>query len=360
MGTISPARHSRRSFLQNGSLGGLVMNLADSKNLESEIIDFSVETQNKSVDENSAFLSYLAAQITSAYPEPDKSIDSSIKKTTAACLKRLENSELSEGNEAKRLVASMRRAVSAENEKPSEKNDLLDFSPTDKKSYRLQHIHTELLADGRRKESFDNGAVIYKDELGRVLEVISRHGERMLFTYDRYGELSEFTRLEARGEVHSKGSKGKHGVSVRDSEGRVKAVGECMTVDPWGRFYLHSHDGQYFCLDLVAAIHCERRKLLSAEGLVNYVTAAFARDGFRMATVFAVSRSDKLGPREITYRFYGRDGTLVEFRSEEEFRLMSPLRSMPPGSLPVHKSWLHCRQAYTAWDSVKEYLSRVS
>ena len=221
---------------------------------------------------------------------------------------------------------------------------------------RAAVVHTDLLPGGKRQETFDNGSILSKDELGRVIEVYSGTGECLFLSYDQSGELSSFTRMDSQGNLHSTAKKGRQSVTVRDAEGRAKALGEFMTVDHFGRFFLHTRDGQYFSLDLITNIHCERRRLVKAEGKVSYVTAAFAHDGFRMATAYARNVRSASRHREITYRFYGRDGSIIEFGTEEEFRDLKPTQSLPPCTMPVHRTWQQLRQAHTAWESVNEYL----
>jgi hypothetical protein len=167
--------------------------------------------------------------------------------------------------------------------------------------------------------------------------------------------LDSFSRTDSKGFAHSSGKREKHGVTVRDAEGRVRAAGESMTIDPWGCLYLHTLDGQFFCLDLVSGTHSERRRILRPGGSIDFLTAIFAHDGFRMASMYAVS-----GGKSTRYRFYGRDGTIVEFSSEENVKSCRPTHACAPGTKPVHKTWLKRPQARTAWESVFDYLSRVS
>ncbi|MBY0551710.1 MAG: hypothetical protein K2W95_30785 [Candidatus Obscuribacterales bacterium] len=217
------------------------------------------------------------------------------------------------------------------------------------------NVHVELLPGGKRMETFSNGSMLTKDGLGRVVEVRSTFGDCLFLEYSAFGHLESFTRIDSKGFAHSDGKREKHGVTVRDAEGRVRAAGESMTIDPWGCLYLHTLDGQYFSLDLVAGTHCERRRVLNPGGSVDFLTAIFAHDGFRMASMYAVT-----GGKSIRYRFYGRDGTVVEFSSEDDVKSCRPTLSCAPGTKPVHKTWLKRPQARTAWESVFDYLSRVS
>ena len=223
----------------------------------------------------------------------------------------------------------------------------------------------QMSPDGGRSEVFAAGSTVVKDVLGRVVEVHSQYGDCLYFRYGVLGNLEYFERRDSGGRTHSEGRRDKHGVVVRDPEGRVRAAGESMTVDPRGCFYLHSLDGQFFCLDLVTGIHSERRRLLEDSGSVKFVTSLFTHDGFRMATMFSSvqHQADTIygeSPSLPNLRFYGRDGTLVEFACEEDLHQLHPVRATPPASRSVLRSWTRKRQASTAWDSVHEYLMRVS
>jgi hypothetical protein len=232
----------------------------------------------------------------------------------------------------------------------------------------------DVAADGHRCESFTSGSKILKDELGRVVEVRSQFGDCLYFKYGVLGNLEHFERTDAHGNRHSEGHKDKHGVVIRDYEGRVRAAGETMVVDPRGCFYVHTFDGQYISLDLVTGIHAERRKVKDTLAGTSFViTSLFTHDGFRMATVFsgmvpaAISRPGEtvllpqpLCLQELRFRFYGRDGTLIEFASEDDLRRLQPMRVSPPGLRKVSRTWQKKRQAGTAWDAVHDYLMRVS
>lgn len=230
-----------------------------------------------------------------------------------------------------------------------EKIGKLDFE-LPMRSAKIVQVAT--LDDGGRQETFDNGSLIKKDALGRPTAVYAQSGECLLLHYDKNNELCEYLRVNPKGELHSIASKTANSVTVRDSQGRVRAVGDSMSVDPWGRFYLYTRDNQFFCIDLVERIHLERRRLSDSEG-AKYITAAFTHDGFRMATTYTSDTSTKGDWRNITYRFYGRDGSLLQFNSEQELRDLQPSQAKAPGSMPVHQSWNIERQAETAWNSLR-------
>lgn len=220
----------------------------------------------------------------------------------------------------------------------------------------------EVSPDGWRVESFSVGSKIVKDVLGRVIEVHSQFGDCLYFRYGSSGYIEAFERVLANGANHSEGKRDRHGVVVRNSEGRVRAAGESMSVDPRGCFYLHTFDGQFFSVDLVTGIHVERRKVNDDYGTSRFVTSLFAHDGFRMATMFsAAKRGTEYGAdRASRFRFYGRDGTLIEFLTEDDLYQLRPVRVCQPATYKLCKTWPNRRQAKTAWDAVHEYLMRVS
>lgn len=229
-----------------------------------------------------------------------------------------------------------------------------------------QSPRVEILPDGQRVEYFPDGAEIVRDALGRVTEVKSAGGERLCLQYDSCGNLDSFVRTDVRSRVHSQGRRDKHGVVVRDSEGRVRAAGESMTVDPHGRLSIHNTDGQFVSLDLVRALHIERRRLPDLDGFWSTVTAVFAHDGFRMVTRFHGVAAEPFAGSEWwlagadLIRFYGRDGSLVEFYSEDDVRRLNPARVLSPASLPIDAVFSGRHQAGTAWEAVKEYVEMIS
>ncbi len=246
-----------------------------------------------------------------------------------------------------------------------------DFRPRSKSCPRV-----EVLVDGQRIEYFDNESEISKDALGRVTEVKSSASERVSFQYDSCGNLDSFVRTDGRGSPHSDGRRDKHGIVVRDPEGRVRAAGESMTVDPLGCLCIHNFDGQFVSIDLVRGLHIERRRLPDSQGRWQMVTAVFAHDGFRMAcqfydcaAMYAGAGTGGLSSRPYrvsadanegdVLRFYGRDGSLVEFDAEEELRRLRPARVLAPGSVHVDTNWRGKHQAGTAWGAVREYLEII-
>lgn len=232
-------------------------------------------------------------------------------------------------------------------------------------------------ARGERIETYPNGASVIKDALGRVCEIISEKGISVLLSYDEKGHLASFVRADQRGTVHSRAEADKHGVLVRDSLGRVRAQGESMQVDACGCVSITREDGQFWSIDLIRSIHTERRLLPDEHGDWYSMTALFCSDGFRMATRFRkVSvRDDKNGvtilnsanaaapalafvPGEDSgsYRFYGRDGSMITFDSDAELHYLKPSQVRGPGSKVVPAEQRGKRQAGTAWEALREYV----
>lgn len=57
-----------------------------------------------------------------------------------------------------------------------------------------------------------------------------------------------------------------------------------------------------------------------------------------------------------SYRFYGRDGSIIDFDSDSELQQLKPSTVLPPGSKPVPQAHSGKRQAGTAWESLREYV----
>lgn len=364
------SRHTRRAFADGAGAGGLAAGLLtfidDAADDSGELLDFSPPPSS---DDND-LITALSRQIL-----PETSEEEAERLRILSMLERLEYASRVATPEHQELLSRMRSFADAASQRDilqceeesfeppatlpvygGEEAPIVDVSIRFEEPARSRmNVHVELLASGKRLETFSNGSMLTKDGLGRVVEVRSTYGDCLFLEYSAFGHLESFTRTDSKGFAHSAGKREKHGVTVRDAEGRVRAAGESMTIDPWGCLYLHTLDGQYFSLDLVAGTHCERRRVLNPGGSVDFLTAIFAHDGFRMASMYAVT-----GGKSIRYRFYGRDGTVVEFSSEEDVKSCRPTLSCAPGTKPVHKTWLKRPQARTAWESVFDYLSRVS
>lgn len=382
----SSSRHTRRAFFGETRASGiaeiLAMNCGDVATIAEQCFelpepvasDVSLEPVHQAVasvnpfalriDRDALLISALSRQIV----DDDSSLNQieDDRCTVRAVLERLDAAYTRAiSAEHEELLARMRRF--AEESSDDFDGELLDFTPAqesvevecdvlfERPAHSRMQVHIELLPNGGRVESFSNGSMLTKDGLGRVVEVRSTYGDCLFLEYSGFGHLEAFTRTDSKGFLHSFGKRDKHGVAVRDAEGRVRAAGESMTIDHRGCFYLHTLDGQYFLLDLVTGTHCERRKIFRSDGRVDFLTGIFAHDGFRMANMYAVNGG--IGTR---YRFYGRDGTIVEFLSEEDIKSCRPVAACAPASKPVDKTWLKRAQARTAWESVYDYLARVS
>ncbi len=222
------------------------------------------------------------------------------------------------------------------------------------------------MANGNRLERFTNGAELIKDAHGRVLEIRTVYGTNIQVHYDREGKPDSFIRLCPRYQAHSLGEQDAHGVVVRDAQGRVRAQGESMAIDPTGCVSIRRSDGQFWSLDLVRGVHIERRTVNDSNGAANILTALFAADGFRMVTRFqSAPETSRISENKQwlsdaacgMFRFYGRDGSMVQFASEEDLLELKPARVWQPGSRAVNSSWKGFHQAGTAWESVQEYIT---
>jgi len=58
-----------------------------------------------------------------------------------------------------------------------------------------------------------------------------------------------------------------------------------------------------------------------------------------------------------SFRFYGRDGSVIEFISEDALTNLQPSHVWSPGTRQIDAVWKGRHQAGTAWDSVQEYVS---
>ncbi|HEY9733381.1 MAG TPA: hypothetical protein V6C89_15790 [Drouetiella sp.] len=222
------------------------------------------------------------------------------------------------------------------------------------------------LPAGERLERFDNGAELKKDALGRVRHIKSGLGVSIAIAYDSEGQPQSFVRSDRNGQMHSVGERDRHGVVVRDLEGRVRAAGESMSVDPRGCLSVRRVDGQFWSIDLVKQLHIERRSIVGRDGNWNFLTAVFTSDGFRMMTRFQSLHDDgPAGDRfhwlasepSGTFRFYGRDGSVIEFEGEDHLTQMKPHHVWAPGSRAIDSNFRGHHQAGTAWDSVQEYVT---
>ena len=261
-------------------------------------------------------------------------------------------------------------------------------------------------ASGSRTETFPTGARVLKDGLGHVREIVSAGGVTVMFKYDDKGHLSAFIRTDSQGTIHSLAEADRNGVILRDAGGRVKAQGESMQVDACGCVSIAREDGQFWSLDLVRNVNIERRLLPDEHGNWFSMTALFSSDGFRMATRFrkvkpedlpmhdqhtqtknivggaiagataagavpaagrpmvngtlatlAPGRIDFLSEEDSgNYRFYGRDGSIIDFASDDELKQLRPSCVMPAASRRIDPDHRGKRQAGTAWEALREYV----
>jgi len=240
----------------------------------------------------------------------------------------------------------------------------------DREARKRELFHTTIpLAGGMRREVFRDGSYVVKDAVGRVIEARAQDGTAMSFTYDCDGKFKSFVRSDLSGKIHTTGLKDRHGVVVRDANGAVRAQGDSMTVDSTGCVSIRKFDGQFWSLDVMRGIHIERRILEDADGGWNSLTALLTSDGFRMVTRFQKLQEEKresyrrygdwLASCEASkFRFYGRDGSMIQFDNDEDLEALRPSRVWPAGSRPVEREWVGRRQAGTAWEAVHRYISQ--
>lgn len=228
---------------------------------------------------------------------------------------------------------------------------------------------TEPLANGSRREVFQNGASILKDAVGRVVIVKSCDDSTINFTYDDKGKVKSFVRSDRDGKIYTTGVRDKHGVVVRDDHGSIRAQGDSMTVDSAGCVSIRKFDGQFWSLDMLRSIHIERRILEDVSGNWTSLTALLTCDGFRMVTRFQKlsekrresyrKNGDWLGGDETSkFRFYGRDGSMIQFDNNEDLQALRPSRIWPRGSRSIEPEWIGKRQGGTDWESVHSYISQ--
>lgn len=371
---ISSPRHRRSSFADRCD-AGLIVSLSSSKCAEKEIIDFSPQGSAHSCPTAAGQeRAQLKAKLIS-FLERSKQADREPANEPKSGLLDFSPQADSENTRLfKRLselcIESANRIASKENLVPGDStrsrseaaSSGQDIQSPPQRWISRKELRQSVssLSDGRRLETFANGSQLIKDSLGRVKEIYSESGESLLIKYDETGKISSFTRSRQDGSLHSSGKKEGPTATIRDADSRVMAMGDSMSVDPWGRLCLHARHGQYYSIDLVAGVMQERRRIINAHGQTETLTAVFTQDGFRMATAFALPEQEGQHQARLSYRFYGRDGSLLEFNSDKDLSELSPARSAAPATIPVHSSWLKEHQANTAWDSVKSYLSRFS
>ncbi len=223
---------------------------------------------------------------------------------------------------------------------------------------------TKSCPSGHRLESYENGASVTKDELGRVVEVSSNGNQQVFITYSPSGFLKIFFLLDAFGNVLLVGEHDEQGVVVKDPQGQIQAAGEYMSAGPNGCLTVHQLDGQFWTIDLVLNTFSERRFMVDRKKRAHCLTAIFSDDGFRMMTRFQALPSNAHVDREnslnwlgsqsrVTLRFYGRDGSLLEFDSDENLASAKPSLVLPATKQALPGP----RNNGTAWDAVARYLN---
>jgi hypothetical protein len=238
----------------------------------------------------------------------------------------------------------------------------------------LRPYTTQMIGDGRRIELYESGAGVVKDAIGRVIEVRSQEGYQLFLTYSASGNLQSFCLLDACGNLHAVAEQDQHGAIVRGPNGRIQAAGEYMSAGPNGCLTVHRFDGQFWSIDIVLGRYTERRLIRDRNDQVHCLTAIFADDGFRMMTRFqsipsgssdgSNDDSEALesniislsGNTKAVLRFYGRDGSMLEFDSDENLEALQPKKFNPPSARHAAAGWHRDKQARTAWDAVEHYL----
>jgi hypothetical protein len=233
---------------------------------------------------------------------------------------------------------------------------------------------TNINADGNRVEVYSHGACFTKDKNGQVIKIVCSSGDQISFRYALDGKLRSYTKIKASGEPHSTGELNGQSVIVRDDKDKVKALGENMVISANGCLTVHQFDGQFLSTDFVRELHAERRYVESRSNRVFCLTACFAFDGFRLMTNFqvfswcspqhdqednpenhswSISMSEPQGP--LIFHFYGRDGSFIQFDSQDQLMQLEPGIIMPAGSRMAANPHLAEGLGKTAWDSVNLY-----
>jgi hypothetical protein len=275
----------------------------------------------------------------------------------------------SQGNFAFSSNQVMMRDSSARDAREPVKKKQLPARKRAKENRQSESVSVVAMPGGMRREVYRDGSFIIKDAVGRVTEVRASDGATMSCSYDEKGHFKSFVRSDNRGKIYTTGIKDRHGVVVRDEHGAVRAQGDSMTVDATGCVSIRKFDGQFWSLDVRRGIHIERRILEDAEGVWNCLTALLTSDGFRMVTRFQrLQESQRAGYRRFgdwlasaeasKFRFYGRDGSMIQFDNDEDLASLRPAKIWPAGSRHVEREWVGRRQAGTAWEAVHRYIAQ--
>jgi len=243
---------------------------------------------------------------------------------------------------------------------------LFNFAPPPMTSRRPLRLSEDTLncAPPRsdfRYEDTSQGARIIKDPLGRVLYVKSPRDIALSYTYDQAGRLVYWMKTDGAGHVHAIGEcvydnlieNKDRIVTVRDGMGRIVSQGHSASVAPDGTLTVRRLDGQYWSVDIIRELSIERRAIDRSDVNWNFVTALMAEDGFRITSKFQALHTNDT----TKFRFYGRDGSVVQFDSEDSLMAKKPDNAYPAGSRDIHQqfSYHDGKKARTAWDAVYEY-----
>ncbi|MDX2106254.1 MAG: hypothetical protein SFY67_07620 [Candidatus Melainabacteria bacterium] len=243
---------------------------------------------------------------------------------------------------------------------------VFNFAPppmTSRRSLRLSEdtLNCSPPRSDFRYEDTSQGARIIKDALGRVLYVKSPRQIALSYTYDPVGRLVYWMKTDGAGNVHFVGecvydnllANKDRIVTVRDGMGRIISQGHSASVAPDGTLTVRRLDGQYWSVDIIRELSVERRAIERSDVNWNFVTALMAEDGFRLASKFQALHTNDT----TKFRFYGRDGSVVQFDSEDALMAKRADNAYPSGSRDIHRQFTYRdgRKARTAWDAVYEY-----
>lgn len=217
---------------------------------------------------------------------------------------------------------------------------------------------SRFVQEQQQEHHFDGGR-IQTNGLKKIVEICSIAGDRITFQYSSAGELHAFTRFSPAGAVVSNGVDSDGRVVVKDASGRVLLNGEGMSLTASGCLTIGEGPGQTLSIDLLRAVYTERKLVESESGSRFALTAMFALDGFRTVTCFQPllnngngGRAEESSQEQVFMRFYGRDGSMLSFDSEENLKSFSPSQIEPPGSKLVKSVFVEESPAHTAWDAV--------
>ncbi len=326
--------------------------------------------------EQERFLDYLArntaAKQSALYQdslnqEPEAPHDSSSKIVES-------KSKLDQSTTGGRLLSSALEEIFNPGQNQTTSKSKFDFTPpplTSRPAQSLKNSQISRLSEDLlncappqssfRYEDLADGGKLIKDPLGKVLYVRSKRGIALSYTYDPEGRLVYWMRTDGAGNVHTVGEcnygnpieNKDRVVTVRDGSGVIRAQGHSANVAPDGTLTVRRLDGQYWSIDIIREIHVERRLIDRSDLKWNFVTALLADDGFRLSSKFQVHNESDM----TKFRFYGRDGSVVQFNSEEALRTKNADNSFPAGSRDIDQNYQYRDglKARTAWDAVYEY-----